>query len=117
MRFSGRFDEALLRMLEVYDDVMGIILPTLGEERRETYSPFLPVCKRTGKVLQVPMIARNVEAGTVTYEDPETGEAVETSVTGGRVKCQWKADWALRWYALRVDYEMAGKDLIESVVL
>ncbi|MEM6460576.1 MAG: lysine--tRNA ligase [Pseudomonadota bacterium] len=114
---SGRFDEALLRMLAAYDEVMAIILPTLGEERRETYSPFLPVCQRTGRVLQVPMTARNVEAGTVTYVDPETGESVETAVTGGRVKCQWKADWALRWYALGVDYEMAGKDLIDSVTL
>ncbi|MCP4314468.1 MAG: lysine--tRNA ligase [Hyphomicrobiales bacterium] len=114
---GGRFDEALLRMLAVYDDVMAIILPTLGEERRETYSPFLPVCKRTGNVLQVPMIARNVDAGTVTYVDPDTGEQIETGVTGGQVKCQWKADWALRWYALGVDYEMAGKDLIDSVNL
>ncbi|MDA4848053.1 lysine--tRNA ligase [Hoeflea poritis] len=114
---SGRFDAALRRMLDVYDKVMDIILPTLGEERRATYSPFLPVCQRTGKVLQVPMTGRNVEAGTVTYVDPETGEEIETPVTGGRVKCQWKADWALRWYALGVDYEMAGKDLIDSVTL
>jgi lysyl-tRNA synthetase class 1 len=114
---SGRFDEALLRMLAVYDEVMAIILPTLGEERRATYSPFLPVCKRTGKVLQVPMIARDPQKGTITYADPETGEQVETGVTGGQVKCQWKADWALRWFALGVDYEMAGKDLIDSVNL
>ena len=114
---SGRFDAALLRMLEVYDDVMAIILPTLGEERRATYSPFLPICPRTGKVLQVPMIARDANAGTVTYADPETGEEITTSVTGGQVKCQWKADWALRWFALGVDYEMAGKDLIDSVTL
>ncbi len=114
---QGRFDAALLRMLEVYDDVMAIILPTLGEERRATYSPFLPICKRTGKVLQVPMSARDPDAGTVTYVDPETGDEVVTGVTGGQVKCQWKADWALRWYALGVDYEMAGKDLIDSVTL
>ncbi len=114
---SGRFDEALLRMLAVYDEVMAIIAPTLGEERRATYSPFLPICPRTGVVLQVPMIARNPEAGTITYVDPETGEEVETGVTGGKVKCQWKADWALRWFALGVDYEMAGKDLIDSVTL
>lgn len=114
---SGRFDDTLLKMLSAYDEVMDIILPTLREERRKTYSPFLPICPRTGKVLQVPMIARNVEAGTVTYQDPETGEQIETPVTGGRVKCQWKADWALRWAALGVDYEMAGKDLIESVNL
>ena len=114
---SGQFDETLLRMLEVYDDVMEIILPTLGKERRATYSPFLPVCPRTGRVLQVPMIERDARAGTIVYVDPETGEKVKTSVTGGAVKCQWKADWALRWTALGVDYEMAGKDLIDSVIL
>jgi lysyl-tRNA synthetase, class I len=114
---SGMMDATLLKMLAVYDDVMAIILPTLGPERQATYSPFLPVCQRTGKVLQVPMISRDVTKGTVTYNDPETGDEVETQVTGGRVKCQWKADWAMRWTALGVDYEMAGKDLIDSVTL
>jgi lysyl-tRNA synthetase class 1 len=114
---SGVFDATLLKMLDVYDAVKGIILPTLGEDRRKTYSPFLPVCPRTGVVLQVPTIARDVKAGTITYIDPETGEEMTTPVTGGRVKCQWKADWALRWTALGVDYEMAGKDLIDSVNL
>ena len=114
---SGMFDATLLKMLAAYDKVMDIILPTLGPERQATYSPFLPVCPRTGKVLQVPMVARDVKAGTITYLDPETGEKVETPVTGGRVKCQWKADWAMRWAALGVDYEMAGKDLIDSVTL
>ncbi|MGE3246402.1 MAG: lysine--tRNA ligase [Beijerinckiaceae bacterium] len=114
---SGRFDEMLLRMLEVHDRVLDIILPTLGPERRATYSPFLPVCPRTGIVLQVPVIERNVSKGTIVYEDPQTGEKMETPVTGGHVKCQWKADWALRWASLGVDYEMAGKDLIDSVRL
>ncbi len=114
---SGMMDETLLKMLSVYDKVMDIILPTIGPERQKTYSPFLPVCVRTGRVLQVPMIARDTAAGTVTYEDPETGQKVETPVTGGQVKCQWKADWAMRWTALGVDYEMAGKDLIDSVTL
>ncbi len=114
---SGQLDQTLLRMLEVYDKVMDIILPTLGEERRKTYSPFLPVCQRTGRVLQVPMIERNAKAGTIVYLDPDTGEKVETKVTGGAVKCQWKADWAMRWAALGADYEMAGKDLIDSVTL
>ncbi len=114
---AGRFDETLLKMLGAYDKVMEIILPTLGPERRATYSPFLPVCPRTGRVLQVPMIERHPQKGTVVYEDPETGEKVETPVTGGHVKCQWKADWAMRWTALGVDYEMAGKDLIDSVTL
>ncbi len=114
---SGRFDETLLRMLAAYDRVMEIILPTLGPERRATYSPFLPISPRTGIVLQVPMIERNVAKGTVVYVDPDTNEKVETPVTGGHVKCQWKADWALRWVALGIDYEMAGKDLIDSVKL
>jgi lysyl-tRNA synthetase, class I len=114
---SGRFDETLLRMLAAYDRVMEIILPTLGPERRATYSPFLPISPRTGIVLQVPMVERNVAKGTVVYVDPDTNERVETLVTGGHVKCQWKADWAMRWVALAIDYEMAGKDLIESVKL
>lgn len=114
---SGMMDATLLKMLAVYDDVMAIILPTLGPERQATYSPFLPVSPRTGKVLQVPMVSRDTAKGTITYRDPETGEAIETPVTGGRVKCQWKADWAMRWTALGVDYEMAGKDLIDSVTL
>ena len=114
---AGRFDVTLLKMLAAYDQVMEIILPTLGPERRATYSPFLPISSATGKVLQVPMIARDVGRGTVTYQDPDTGKEVETAVTRGRVKCQWKADWALRWVALGVDYEMAGKDLIDSVNL
>ncbi len=114
---SGRFDATLLKMLAVYDEVKAIILPTLGPERRATYSPFLPISPRTGIVLQVPTIARDPAAGTITYVDPETGEEVTTLVTGGRVKCQWKADWALRWVALGVDYEMSGKDLIDSVTL
>ncbi len=114
---SGQFDETLLTMLANYDKVMDIILPTLGGERQATYSPFLPLCPNTGKVLQVPMIARDVEAGTITYADPETGDEMTTPVTGGHVKCQWKADWAMRWAALGVAYEMAGKDLIDSVHL
>ncbi|MGB7918325.1 MAG: lysine--tRNA ligase, partial [Rhodomicrobium sp.] len=114
---SGQFDETLLKMLEAYDKVMAIILPTLGPERRATYSPFLPISPDTGKVLQVPIEKRDLAAGTITYRDPDTGKTIETPVTGGHVKCQWKADWAMRWTALGVDYEMAGKDLIDSVTL
>lgn len=114
---SGAFDETLLKMLRHYDDVMKIILPTLGAERQATYSPFLPICPRTGIVLQVPMVARDEAAGTVTYRDPETEALVEVPVTGGHCKMQWKADWAMRWTGLEVDYEMAGKDLISSVEL
>ncbi|MCB8840125.1 lysine--tRNA ligase [Aurantimonas sp. VKM B-3413] len=114
---AGRFDATLLTMLAAYDEVMEIILPTLGPDRRATYSPFLPIHPKTGIVLQVPMVERDVERGMIAYLDPDTGERIETAVTGGAVKCQWKADWAMRWAALGVDYEMAGKDLIDSVNL
>lgn len=114
---TGRFDAALLSVARNYDAVMKIMLPTLGEERRATYSPFLPICPRTRVVLQVPMEKVDAEAGTVTYRDPQTGEAVTLPVTGGAVKLQWKPDWGMRWAALGVDYEMAGKDLIDSVKL
>ena len=111
---SGRFDAVLLKVLERYEAVINVILPTLGPERRATYSPFLPVCEKTGKVLQVPVIARDVEAGTIVYRD-EDGSEVETPITGGRCKLQWKVDWAARWAGFDVDYEMSGKDLIDSV--
>ncbi|GAA0392572.1 lysine--tRNA ligase [Brevundimonas terrae] len=111
---SGRFDETLLLMLARYDSIMGIMLPTLGEERRATYSPFLPVSPFTGHVLQVPTLERNLEKGTIVFDDP-VGGRTEVPVTGGHVKLQWKPDWAMRWTALDVDYEMSGKDLIESV--
>jgi lysyl-tRNA synthetase, class I len=113
---SGRFDAALLGVLKHYDAVINVVLPTLGDERRATYSPFLPVCPETGVVLQVPVVERNVEAGTIVYQR-EDGKKVETPVTGGACKLQWKADWGMRWVALGVDYEMSGKDLIPSVQL
>jgi len=113
---AGKYDAALLDVLRHYDDVMAVMLPTLGPERRATYSPFLPLCPKTGRVLQVPIIARDVQAGTVSYRDDD-GRLVEVPVTGGKCKLQWKADWAMRWHAFTVDYEMSGKDLIPSVEL
>ena len=114
---SGRFDATLLRVLERFEQIMEIMLPSLREERAQTYSPFLPISPRTGIVLQVPIMAHDAKAGTITYEDPDTKQRVTTLVTGGRTKLQWKPDWAMRWVALGVDYEMAGKDLIDSVTL
>lgn len=113
---GGRFDAALLHVLRNHDAVRDIILPTLGPDRRATYSPFLPISPKSGRVLQVAIEAVDVEAGTVTFTD-EDGERLTQPVTGGRAKLQWKADWAMRWLALGVDYEMSGKDLIPSVEL
>jgi lysyl-tRNA synthetase class 1 len=112
---AGRFDQALLAVLAHHRQVLEIVLPTLGAERRATYSPFLPIGD-TGHVLQVPVREYRIGSGTIVYES-EGGRLVEASVTGGHCKLQWKADWAMRWFALGVDYEMAGKDLIDSVKL
>jgi lysyl-tRNA synthetase class 1 len=114
---SGLFDKALLRMLDCFDEVQGIMLPSLREERAATYSPFLPIHPRTGVVMQAPVLERRPDTGAIRWRDPSTGEEFETPVTGGHCKLQWKPDWAMRWYALGVDYEMAGKDLIDSVKL
>ncbi|OHB29804.1 MAG: lysine--tRNA ligase [Phenylobacterium sp. RIFCSPHIGHO2_01_FULL_69_31] len=111
---SGRFDEVLLRILARFDAIQAIMLPTLGEERRATYSPFLPISPKTGRVLQAPTVARDVEKGTITFPD-EDGELTEVPVTGGHVKLQWRPDWAARWTALGVDFEASGKDLVDSV--
>ena len=113
---SGRFDDTLVKICQRYDKVINVILPTLGEERRQTYSPFLPICPVSGHVLQVPVEIVDPDKGIIAFKDSD-GNRCETSVTGGSVKCQWKVDWAMRWDALDVDYEMSGKDLSESVKL
>jgi lysyl-tRNA synthetase class 1 len=114
---SGRFDAALIRMAERHEQVKAVILPTLGPDRRATYSPFLPIHPKTGVVMQVPMEEVRPAEDLLVWTDPATGERFGTRITGGHCKAQWKADWALRWYALGVDYEMSGKDLIDSVKL
>jgi lysyl-tRNA synthetase class 1 len=106
---SGRFDAVLLRAAERYDDIMGVMLPTLGAERQATYSPFLPISPKTGRVLYVPMRNVDAKAGTVTFLD-EDGTETTLPVTGGAVKLQWKPDFGMRWAALGVDFEMFGKD-------
>jgi lysyl-tRNA synthetase class 1 len=114
---EGRFDAALRAILEKHDAILAVIKPTLGAERQATYSPFLPVHPKTGVVMQVKIDELRPDSGSIVWTDPETGERFESLVTGGAVKCQWKADWAMRWHALGVDYEMSGKDLIDSVRL
>ena len=113
---DGRFDETLKSILLHYDGIMAVMLPTLGEERRKTYSPIFPIHPESGKVLQVPIEVIDADAGLIAYTDPETCARREQSVLGGLAKCQWKVDWAMRWVAFAVDYEMAGKDLIDSVI-
>jgi len=111
---SGAFDHALRGVLENYDAIMGVMLPTLREERRKTYSPVLPVSPTTGVVLQVPVEVIDAATGMVRFTD-EDGVPVEQSIFGGQAKLQWKVDWAMRWVDLGVDYEMCGKDLTDSV--
>ncbi len=112
---QGRFDEALKGVLRHYQAILDVMLPTLRAERRATYSPVLPISPTTGVVLQVPVEVVDAEAGTIAFTD-ESGERIVQSALGGLSKLQWKVDWAMRWVALDVDYEMAGKDLIDSVV-
>lgn len=111
---SGRFDEIIRQVLRNWDAVMDVMLPTLREERRKTYSPVLPISPATGVVLQVPVEVVDSETGLIAFHDE--GQRIEQSALGGMGKLQWKVDWAARWVALGVDYEMAGKDLIDSVV-
>jgi lysyl-tRNA synthetase class 1 len=112
---SGRFDEVIRKVLHGFDAIMGVMLPTLREDRRKTYSPVLPISPSTGRVLQVPVEVVDAEAGLIAFHD-EDGSRVHQSAFGGSAKLQWKVDWAARWVALGVDYEMAGKDLIDSVI-
>jgi lysyl-tRNA synthetase class 1 len=110
---GGRFDDALKQVLRRYQAILDVMLPTLREERRKTYSPVLPISPASGKVLQVPIEVLDPETGMVAFDDE--GRRVEQSILSGGAKLQWKVDWAMRWVALGVDYEMSGKDLIDSV--
>jgi len=112
---KGFFNDALLLILEKYEEIIKIILPTLGKERQKTYSPFLPICPKTGKVLEVPIIEINKKERKIIYENEN--KKIETEVVDGKCKLQWKVDWAMRWYTYDVDYEMYGKDLIESAII
>ena len=112
---KGIFNNSLLRVLEKYEEIMNIILPTLREERRKTYSPFLPICPKTGVVLEIPLLNMNKKSGNVTFDND--GEKLETNILNGNCKLQWKVDWAMRWFTFDVDFEMYGKDLTESAIL
>ena len=112
---SGFFNSSLQIILKNYEGVMDIILPTLGKERQKTYSPFLPICPDTGQVLEIPVKEIDIKNSKIIFNND--GKELETSILDGNCKLQWKVDWAMRWYALDIDFEMYGKDLIESAIL
>ena len=112
---TGNFNNSLLRVLEKYDEIMNIILPTLRNERRKTYCPFLPICPETKKVLEIPLIEMNKKNGKIIFDN--NGKKLETEIINGECKLQWKVDWAMRWFTFDVDFEMYGKDLTESAIL
>tara|TARA_B100000886_G_scaffold339516_1_gene305201 strand:+ start:2039 stop:3601 length:1563 start_codon:yes stop_codon:yes gene_type:complete len=112
---KGIFNNSLMRVLEKYDEIMNTILPTLRNERRKSYCPFLPICPNSGKVLEIPLISMNKQTGDVIFDNG--GQKLETSILDGKCKLQWKVDWAMRWFTFDVDFEMYGKDLTESAIL
>jgi len=112
---SGFFNSTLQLILENYQGIMDIIIPTIGKERQKTYSPFLPICPETGVVLEIPVLEINKENSKIIFDN--NGKKLEQTILDGNCKLQWKVDWAMRWYALDVDFEMYGKDLIESAIL
>ena len=112
---SGFFNEVLRLILKNYKGIMEIIIPTLGKERQKTYSPFLPICPDTGLVLEIPINEIDEKNSKIIFDN--NGKKLEKSILDGNCKLQWKVDWAMRWYAIDVDFEMYGKDLIESAIL
>jgi len=112
---GGKFNNSLMRVLEKYEEIMEIILPTLRSERKKTYCPFLPICPTTGKVLEIALLEMNKKNGTVIFDN--NGKKLETQIINGNCKLQWKVDWAMRWFTFDVDFEMYGKDLTESAIL
>ena len=114
---NGDFNKTILKIFDNYTKILDIILPTLRSERKETYSPFLPISQNTGDVLQVKIEEYKIDSKTIVFKDPSIDKLVETEIINGKCKLQWKVDWAMRWMAFGVDYEMCGKDLTESVEL
>ena len=114
---NGFFNNALVDVLKNHEKIIDIVKPILGSERRETYSPFLPICPDTGQVFQVKIDEVDENSKKIFYINPITNKASETEILDGKVKLQWRADWAMRWKALNINYEMSGKDLIDSVKL
>jgi lysyl-tRNA synthetase class 1 len=112
---NGTFNNSLLRVMEKYDEIMNIILPTLREERKKTYCPFLPICPDTGKVLEIPLIEKDAKKERAIFDN--NGKKIEIDIKNGNCKLQWKVDWAMRWFTFDVDFEMYGKDLTESAIL
>ena len=112
---KGIFNNSLSRVLEKYEEIMNIILPTLREERRKTYCPFLPICPKTGVVLEIPLLSMDKKSGKIIFDNK--GEKLEVDILNGNCKLQWKVDWAMRWFTFDVDFEMYGKDLTESAIL
>tara|TARA_B100000965_G_scaffold106279_1_gene87669 strand:+ start:1435 stop:2997 length:1563 start_codon:yes stop_codon:yes gene_type:complete len=112
---SGFFNPTLKIIIKKYSDIMNIILPTLGKERQKTYSPFLPICPETGAVLEIPVLEIDEKNWKIIFDNK--GKKLEKSILDGNCKLQWKVDWAMRWFAIDVDFEMYGKDLIESAIL
>ena len=112
---KGVFNNSLSRVLEKYEEIMNIILPTLREERRKTYCPFLPICPKTGVVLEIPLLSMDKKSGKIIFDNK--GEKLEVDILNGNCKLQWKVDWAMRWFTFDVDFEMYGKDLTESAIL
>ena len=112
---GGFFNPTLKIILDNYEGIMNIIIPTLGKERQQTYCPFLPICPDTGHVLEIPLLEIDKEKSRIIFDNK--GKKLEASILDGNCKLQWKVDWAMRWYALDIDFEMYGKDLIESAIL
>ena len=112
---NGFFNETLKLILNKYQEIMNIIIPTLGVERQKTYSPFLPICPDTGVVLEIPVLEIDQKNSKIVFDN--FGKKLEISILNGNCKLQWKVDWAMRWFALDIDFEMYGKDLIESAIL
>ncbi len=112
---KGIFNNSLIRVLDKFEEIMNIILPTLREERRKTYCPFLPICPQTGTVLEIPLLNFDRKTGKVLFDNK--GDKLETNILDGNCKLQWKVDWAMRWFTFDIDFEMYGKDLTESAIL
>lgn len=121
---TGVFNTALKRVMDNHEAIRNLFIKTISPDKRATWSPFFPICEHCGKIYTTSVLNIHPETYEITYRCDRDEKAYRScghegrvSILNGKVKMGWKVDWAMRWYTFGVDYEMHGKDLLDSASL
>ncbi len=120
----GTFNSTIESVMNNVDVLRKLVIPMLSEEVGAKWFPYFAKCENCGKLYTTRVISAKIDHETVDYVcDGEFGAVSgcghrgTTTYLNGAGKLPWRVDWPARWVALNVDYEIHGKDLIESASL